>query len=145
MSRFLEIDSRNSRALSRDIFSSLSFPSKSKSLAPDSVISLASYLAAFKLCNLELILKSIIEPLSPTSSYSIILSLDCIALNIMEAILSSSLTANPDASYSFLGFRTIRALLAKSWQICLIKLTRSFSSSISSLISIFGSYLYANQ
>ena len=98
VSRFLDIDSRNSNALSRDILRSLSCPSKSKSLAPDSVISLASYLAAFKLCNLELTLKSIIELLPPISSSSMRPSLDCMALYIILEIFSSSFTAYPVAS-----------------------------------------------
>jgi len=93
VSKFLEIDSKNSKALSLDCLSSLSWPRRSKSLAPDSVISLASYLAAFKLWSLELMLKSIMELLPPMSSSSIRLSLDCIALYIIVAILSSSFTA----------------------------------------------------
>lgn len=141
VSKFLDIDSRNSNALSRESFRSRSWPSKSKSFAPDSVISLASYLAAFKLWSLELMLKSIMEELPPISSSSMRLSLDCMALYIIVAIFKSSLTAYPEASYSFLGFRTILALLAKSWHTYLMKLTRSFSSSISSLMSILGSYL----
>ena len=114
MSRFLDIDSRNSSALSRDCFSSRSYPSKSNNLAPDSVISLASYLAALRLCNLELMLKSIIELLSPKPSSSMMFSLDCMALYIIVAIFKSSFTANPEASYNFFGLRTILALLAKS-------------------------------
>ena len=58
VSKFLEIESKNSNAFSRDYLRSLSCPNKSNNLAPDSVISLASYLAAFRLCNLEFILKS---------------------------------------------------------------------------------------
>ena len=145
VSKLREMDSKNSRALSLDILRSLSWPSKSKSLAPDSVISLASYRAAFKLCNLEDMLKSIIELLPPISSSSISTSDDCIALYIIYAIFSNSLTAYPEASYNFFGFRTIRALLAKSWHTWRMKLTRSFSSSMSSLMSILGSYRYANQ
>jgi hypothetical protein len=60
VSKFLEIESKNSSALSLDYFKSFSYPNKSYSLAPDSVISVANYLAALRLCNLDVILKSII-------------------------------------------------------------------------------------
>ena len=45
--------SKNWRALSLCTFNSFSFPIESKSLAPDSVISCARALCAFKLLNLE--------------------------------------------------------------------------------------------
>jgi hypothetical protein len=80
VSRFLEIESRNSSAFSLAFLSSLSIPSMSKSLAPVSVISVASYLAAFKLCNFEDVLKSIIWVLLSSSSYR---SVDFIALYII--------------------------------------------------------------
>jgi len=98
VSRFLEIESRNSRAFSRESLSSRSWPSRSYSLAPDSVISVASYLAALRLCSFELMLKSI-TPLDPASSSSRHMSSEyCMALFIMVAILSNSLTAYPLAS-----------------------------------------------
>jgi len=49
----------------------------------------------------------------PRSSSSAKLSLDYIALYIIVAILSSSLTALPEASYSILGFMIILAFEAK--------------------------------
>ena len=142
VSRFLEIESKNSNAFSLDCFKSFSCPRRSNNLAPDSVISVASYLAALRLWSFEFILKSILWPLDSSSSR---LSLLCMALYIIYAIFSNSFTAYPWASYSFLALRVILALEAKSWQTDLIKRTRSFSSSISSEISALGSYLKANQ
>jgi hypothetical protein len=49
VSRLREIESKNSNALSLDYFKSFSYPKRSNNFAPDSVISLANYLAAFKL------------------------------------------------------------------------------------------------
>jgi hypothetical protein len=97
VSRFLEIESRNSRALSLESFNSFSWPRRSYSLAPDSVISVASYLAAFKLWSFELTLKSI-RAVWWESSSSRIFSELYIALYIIVAILSISLTAYPEAS-----------------------------------------------
>ena len=98
VSRFLEIESKNSRALSLDYFKSFSWPNRSNNFAPDSVISLANYLAAFKLWSFELVLKSIIEFYPLMSSSSIMFSLDYIALYIIVAIFNNSLTAKPVAS-----------------------------------------------
>jgi hypothetical protein len=74
----------------------------------------ANYLAALRLCNLDVILKSIIWLFPASYSSSIKFSLDYIALYIIELTFKSSFTASPVASYSFFGFKTILAFEANS-------------------------------
>ena len=83
--------SKNARALSLASFKSFSLDNKSKSLAPDSVISLASSLADFKFCNFVFKLKS--SPVYILLDSFISVVDDVCALYSIDAIFKSSLTA----------------------------------------------------
>ena len=92
-SRLREILSKNSSAFSRGSRSYFSFPIRSYNRAPDSVIYNDSSLADFKLCSLELILKSRILVESSSSTLATVM-----ALYNISAIFNISLTAKLRAS-----------------------------------------------